>query len=239
MASWTAVRVLDWGRFWVWLVRDLLERLGRGKMRGEATIRTWRSENFFSSSRVRLASLSSCSPQRSRQESCLPLLGLVPALEERDGDEDDDSLTSVTNLDLRILVSANCAAQCPPPLRSKYGYGYGFAWRCASARCAVGGGLSYLAGRDKLQRAQRALQVGDIVLEVSQRLRKVSPAVACPLTVRNLRWRCWSQSPKGSASRGCWARSCSGRWQTCRRLARLVVGLSREKLLRTLRRSSQ
>lgn len=54
MASWTAVRVLDWGRFWVWLVRDLLERLGRGRMRREATIRTWRSENFFSSSRVRL-----------------------------------------------------------------------------------------------------------------------------------------------------------------------------------------
>ena len=37
-------------------------------------------------------------------------------------------------------------------------------------RCAVGGGLSYLAGRDELQRAQGALQVGDIVLEVSQRL---------------------------------------------------------------------
>jgi len=37
-------------------------------------------------------------------------------------------------------------------------------------------GLSYLAGRDKLQRAQRALQVGDIVLEVSQRLRRVSHA---------------------------------------------------------------
>jgi hypothetical protein len=37
-------------------------------------------------------------------------------------------------------------------------------------------GLSYLAGRDELQRAQRALQVGDIVLEVSQRLRSVSSA---------------------------------------------------------------
>lgn len=93
----------------------------------------------------------------------------MPALEERDGDEDDNSLTSVANLDLRILVSANCAAQCPPPLRSKYGYGC--VQMCASARCAVGGGLSYLAGRDELQRAQRALQVGDIVLEVSQRLR--------------------------------------------------------------------
>lgn len=36
----------------------------------------------------------------------------------------------------------------------------------ASSGC----GASYLAGRDELQRAQRALQVGDIVLEVSQSL---------------------------------------------------------------------
>lgn len=35
-------------------------------------------------------------------------------------------------------------------------------------------GNSYLAGRDELQRAQRALQVGDIVLEVSQCLWYVS-----------------------------------------------------------------
>jgi hypothetical protein len=38
-------------------------------------------------------------------------------------------------------------------------------------------GQSYLAGRDELQSAQRALQVGDIVLEVSQRLRSVSNAI--------------------------------------------------------------
>jgi hypothetical protein len=37
----------------------------------------------------------------------IPLLGLVPALEKRDWDEDDDRLAAVTNLDLRILVSAN------------------------------------------------------------------------------------------------------------------------------------
>lgn len=36
----------------------------------------------------------------------IPLLGLVPALKERDRDEDDDCLPAVTNLDLRILVSA-------------------------------------------------------------------------------------------------------------------------------------
>ena len=63
----------------------------------------------------------------------IPLLDLVETLEERDGNEDDNSLASVTNLDLRILVSANCAAQCPTPLRSKYGC----RCRCARARCAV------------------------------------------------------------------------------------------------------
>jgi hypothetical protein len=57
MASWTAVRVRERGRFWVCEVRERLERLGRGRMRREATIRTWRSENFFSSSRVRLGML--------------------------------------------------------------------------------------------------------------------------------------------------------------------------------------
>lgn len=47
------------------------------------------------------------------------LLRLVPALEGRDRDEDDDRLATVANLNLRILVSAFCyeAAQCPPPLR--------------------------------------------------------------------------------------------------------------------------
>jgi hypothetical protein len=57
MASCTAVRVRERGRFWVCEVRERLERLGRGRMRREATIRTWRSENFFSSSRVRLGML--------------------------------------------------------------------------------------------------------------------------------------------------------------------------------------
>ncbi len=36
-------------------MRDRLERFGRGRMRREAMNKTWRSENFFSSSRVRLA----------------------------------------------------------------------------------------------------------------------------------------------------------------------------------------
>jgi len=39
-------------------------------------------------------------------------------------------------------------------------------WTCS--------GFSYLASRDKLQRAQRSLQVGNIVLEVSQRLSRLS-----------------------------------------------------------------
>jgi hypothetical protein len=44
------------------------------------------------------------------------LLGLVPALEKGNGDEDDDRLPAVANLDLRILVSAYCS--CPVPTAS-------------------------------------------------------------------------------------------------------------------------
>ncbi len=54
MASWTAVSVRERGRFCFCEVRARAERLGRGRMRREAMIRMWRSENFFSSSRVRL-----------------------------------------------------------------------------------------------------------------------------------------------------------------------------------------
>jgi hypothetical protein len=109
MASWTAVRVRDWGRFWVWLLRERLERLGRGRMRREATKMTWRSENFFSSSRVRLDIVNI--RHTSGCNRCLPLLGLVPAGQKGNRDEDDNSLASVANLDLRILVSADCC--CP------------------------------------------------------------------------------------------------------------------------------
>ena len=38
--------------------------------------------------------------------SHLPLLDLVPALEKRNRDEDDNGLPAVADLDLRILVSA-------------------------------------------------------------------------------------------------------------------------------------
>lgn len=41
------------------------------------------------------------------------LLGLVPALEKGNWDKDDDGLATVSDLDLRILVSANCS--CPVP----------------------------------------------------------------------------------------------------------------------------
>ena len=54
MASWTAVRVRERGRFCLRVLRERVERLGRGRMRREARKMTWRSENFFSSSRVRL-----------------------------------------------------------------------------------------------------------------------------------------------------------------------------------------
>lgn len=36
MASWTAVRVRDRGRFCFWVERERFERLGRGRMRREA-----------------------------------------------------------------------------------------------------------------------------------------------------------------------------------------------------------
>lgn len=54
MASCTAVSVRDRGRFCFCALRERFERFGRGRMRREARIRTWRSENFFSSSRVSL-----------------------------------------------------------------------------------------------------------------------------------------------------------------------------------------
>jgi hypothetical protein len=56
----------------------------------------------------------------------------------------------------------------------------------ARERIAGWVGASYLAGRDELQRAQRALQVGHIVLEVSQRLRRVSK----PAQLRDSRITC-------------------------------------------------
>ena len=54
MASCTAVSVRDRGRFCLSVVRDRLERFGRGRIRRDARMMTCLSENFFSSSRVRL-----------------------------------------------------------------------------------------------------------------------------------------------------------------------------------------
>jgi hypothetical protein len=79
-------------------------------MRREATIRTWRSENFFSSSRVRLEEgrekrvsmyvWRNAGVPSSGKGIDLPLLGAVPALKERDGDENDNGLATVADLDL-------------------------------------------------------------------------------------------------------------------------------------------
>ena len=104
MASWTAVRVRLRGRFCFWVLRLRAERLGRGRMRREARIRTWRSENFFSSSRVRLCY--SCQRQSSKEEGLLvwrfilPLLDAVETGQGRDGDKDDNSLLAVADFDL-------------------------------------------------------------------------------------------------------------------------------------------
>lgn len=58
---------------------------------------------------------------------------------------------------------------------------YGYGCRCryvgdARERIVVFG-FSYLASRDELERAQRSLQVGDVVLEVSQRLSQMLAVV--------------------------------------------------------------
>ena len=68
-------------------------------MRREARIRTWRSENFFSSSRVRLEGVSGSFGADEREKS-VPLLNFVEALEERDGNEDDDGFLAVADFEL-------------------------------------------------------------------------------------------------------------------------------------------
>ena len=94
------MRVRERGRFCFWRLRERDERLGRGRMRREARMRTWRSENFFSSSRVRLQRVFSCVQKRSHRKKNLPLLDAVEALQGRDGDKDDNSLLAVANFDL-------------------------------------------------------------------------------------------------------------------------------------------
>lgn len=72
-------------------------------MRREARIRTWRSENFFSSSRVRLvAGGVSLNERFGERWEEVPLLDLVEAGEERDGDEDDDGFFAVADLELWV-----------------------------------------------------------------------------------------------------------------------------------------
>ena len=68
-------------------------------MRREARIRTWRSENFFSSSRVRLEGVSGSFGADEREKG-VPLLNFVEALEERDGNEDDDGFLAVADFEL-------------------------------------------------------------------------------------------------------------------------------------------
>lgn len=83
-------------------------------------MRTWRSENFFSSSRVRLSGegiLVSWEDTREREEGifgvggcerskegAVPLLNFVEAGEEGDGHEDDDCFLAVADVDLQNWV---------------------------------------------------------------------------------------------------------------------------------------
>ena len=105
-------------------MRERLERLGRGRIRREARKRTWRSENFFSSSRVRLVGGKGLVwvaiglerggfilfwGKGGEERVELPLLDFVEAREEGDRDEDDDCFFAVADFELwglnRELVS--------------------------------------------------------------------------------------------------------------------------------------
>lgn len=70
-------------------------------------MRTWRSENFFSSSRVRLGGVLETEFAVGKEggvqgQRGVPLLDFVKALEEGDGDEDDDGFLAVTDFDLGV-----------------------------------------------------------------------------------------------------------------------------------------
>lgn len=98
-------------------------------------ISTWRSENFFSSSRVRLRKrlVGVLNIMNAFWQENLPLLGTVPALEKGDRDEDDDGLLAVASLDLEIpgvsimppsahrLSQLSCSVYvCPQTSRVRY-----------------------------------------------------------------------------------------------------------------------
>jgi hypothetical protein len=167
MASWTAVSVRDRGRFCFWDVRLRFERFGRGRIRRDAMMRTWRSENFFSSSRVRLKGVSIANIKtrvrviHTAAETCAIQQEVEP------GRRSQWPFCRDQPQSIGILVSAFCrkAAQCPPrPLRV-------FPVVCSIQIWILHGRLtgsscSYLASGDELQWSQRALQVGDVGLEV-------------------------------------------------------------------------
>ena len=73
-------------------------------MRREARIRTWRSENFFSSSRVRLREgvswVGGKGGRLGEGRGEVPLLDFVEAGEEGDGDEDHDCFFAVADFEL-------------------------------------------------------------------------------------------------------------------------------------------
>ena len=78
-------------------------------MRREARKRTWRSENFFSSSRVRLSVTSADVGDKISVADAVgdkPLLDLVEGAKESYGDEDDDRLLAMANLKLEQRKSA-------------------------------------------------------------------------------------------------------------------------------------
>ena len=92
--SWTLVSVRLRGLFC--FTREV--RVGLRSIRRCATNTTWRSENFFSSSRVSLSERVSAAPPVHRRND-MPLLHLAEGLQLWDGDKDDDGLLAATDVD--------------------------------------------------------------------------------------------------------------------------------------------
>ena len=83
---------------------------------------TWRSENFFSSSRVRLCTMSISDMNKFGYGAAnVPLLDLVEVREQRDGDEDDDCFFAVTNVKL-IEVNVSIYILHNTPFRTSMSY---------------------------------------------------------------------------------------------------------------------
>lgn len=134
--SCTAVNVRDMGRGCFWrLLRPGLRMIRRCPINT-----TWRSENFFSSSRVNLHTL--VSPNVPASEDFVPLLNFIEGGKKRDGDENHNSFLPTSNIDLTV---------------NRY-----------SSLCKADG--KYFSGRVELEWSQLFLQIWNARFEIVQGL---------------------------------------------------------------------